>query len=138
MSRTDKHRPVAVQLADPENKGFAEEFHDHRKGVCDLAEHPVMARYGWRYWGYCFVGESIYAYNAGGMWPKTPRKGGWHRPNSRDGKARADLRRLRAEIVKVHRAAVPCWCGGCDSWQDGLPDWDENKPTQKWLWHKQG
>lgn len=123
MSHTDKHRPVVVQLADPENKGVTSEQHDHRKGICDIERHGVMARYGWHSWGYCYVGESRYAYHAG-MWPK-PRKGSWGRPNSRDGKARADLRKLRAEIVKVHRAAVPCWCGGCEDWQDQLPDWDK-------------
>lgn len=133
MSHTDKHRPVWVQLADPENKGFTRERHNHTRGICDLGEHPE-ATYGWRLWNrHCHITESTYAYHAGGMRPKLPRKGGWGRPNPRDGKARMRLRALEAEVLKVHRAAVPCWCGGCGLWEDQLPDWNEHKPTNAWL-----
>jgi hypothetical protein len=135
MSHTDKHRPVWVQLMDPENRGFAQEEHNHQDGICDLGDDPV-AMYGWRRWSHCHISETMAAYNTGGMWPKMPRKGGWGRPRSRDGKARMRLRALRAEVLKVHRAGVPCWCGGCDSWVDQLPDWNEHKPTNAWLWWK--
>lgn len=131
MSHTDKHRPVAVQLADPENRGFAQEFHNHTKGICDLGDDPE-ATYGWRRWGHCHIAESSLGYRAG-MWPKMPRKGGWGRPRSRDGKARMRLRALEAEALKVHRAGNPCWCGGCGTWEDQLPDWNEHKPTNAWL-----
>ena len=130
MSHTDKHRPVVVQLADPDNKGFTKEFHDHREGLCDLVEHGVVARYGWRHWGYCYIGDSLYAYHAGGMWPKMPRKGGWGRSH-RDGKARMHLRALRAEVLKVHRSQMYYV-----DWEDQLPDWNEHKPTNAWLWWK--
>lgn len=135
MSRTDKHRPVWVQLADPENKGFAQEEHNHEKGFCDLGSKPQHI-YGWRHWSHCHISETRWAWSCGGMWPKMPRKGGWSRPRQRDGKARMRLRALQAEVRKVHRANVPCWCGGCDSWEDSLPDWNEHKPTNAWLWWK--
>ena len=136
MSRTDKHRPVWVQLADPENKGFAQEEHNHEKGFCDLGE-PARYSVGWRHWSWCHISESRLAW-ASGMWPKMPRKGGWSRPNQRDGKARMRLRALEAEVLKVHRALVyytAPW--SCDpDWADQLPDWDEHKPTNAWLWWK--
>lgn len=133
MSHTDKHRPVWVQIKDPENKGWLRECHDHRKGDCDLGDPQV-----WRHlspWPNCTYDYSIPAYYSG-MWPKTPRKGGWGRPNPRDGKARMRLRALKAEVLKVHRAGNPCWCGVCSTWEDLLPDWNEHKPTNAWLWWK--
>lgn len=137
MSRTDKHRPVWVQLADPENKGFKREVHNHCDGVCDMGDRPE-AMYGWRSWSRCHVSESTWAHYVGGMWPKMPRKGGWSRPNQRDGKARMQLRALQAEVLKVHRALVyysaPLTC--YPDWVDELPDWDEHKPTNAWLWWK--
>ena len=134
MSHTDKHRPVWVQLADPENKGFAQEEHNHQHGICDLDPRP-RASHGWRSWSHCHISESYMAFNVGGMWPRYPRKGGWGRSH-RDGKARMHLRALQAEVLKVHRSQVPCWCGGCDLWEDELPDWNEHKPTNAWLWWK--
>lgn len=130
MSRTDKHRPVWVQLADPENKGFAQEEHNHQDGVCDLDPKP-RSSHGWRHWSHCYISESYMAFNVGGMWPKMPRKGGWGRPNPRDGKARMRLRALEAEVLKVHRS----WMYYVD-WEDQLPDWNEHKPTNAWLWRK--
>jgi len=105
MSRTDKHRPVWVQLTDPDNKGFAQEEHDHRAGVCDLGTEPLVL-VAWRHWDHCHLSETMAAYYGGGMWPKMPHKGGWGRPRARDGKARMRLRALRAEVLKVHRAYV--------------------------------
>lgn len=144
MSRTDKHRPVWVQIKDPDNKGWLREDHDHRKGDCDLGDpqDPRFHDYAWhtwrnlRQWPNCSYGRTTLAYYNSGMWPKMPRKGGWGRPNPRDGKARMRLRALEAEVLKVHRAQVPCWCGGCDLWEDALPDWNEHKPTNAWLWWK--
>lgn len=137
MSHTDKHRPVWVQLADPENRGFAQEEHNHEDGICDMADKPV-AMYGWVSRDHCFMSETRWAWGSAGMWPKSPRKGGWGRPRSRDGKARMRLRALRAEVLKVHRAYVyysAPWTLDKD-WADELPDWNEHRPTNAWLWWK--
>lgn len=145
MSHTDKHRPVWVQIKDPDNKGWLRECHDHRKGDCDLGDpqDPRFHNYIWRAWRHlspwpnCTYDHSTLAY-CSGMWPKMPRKGGWGRPRSRDGKARMRLRALEAEVLKVHRAQV-CFSApwSCyPDWEDQLPDWNEHKPTNAWLWWK--
>lgn len=137
MSHTDKHRPFWVQVKDPDNKGWREEKHNHRKGFCDLGDPDDPYSYGdnWHYWHMrtrwpsCTYDYSKLAY-CGGMWPKMPRKGGWGRSH-RDGKARMRLRALKAEVLKVHRSQMYY-----ADWEDQLPDWNEHKPTNAWLWWK--
>lgn len=138
MSHTDKHRPVWVQIKDPDNKGWLRADHDHRKGDCDLGDpqDPRFHDYIWRVWRHlspwpnCTYGYTSLAYYSG-MWRKMPRKGGWGRPSPRDGKARMRLRALEAEVLKVHRSQMYYV-----DWEDQLPDWDEHKPTNAWLWWK--
>ncbi len=38
MSRTDVHVPLVVKMFDPGWRDYFREAHDHRDGVCDLAE----------------------------------------------------------------------------------------------------
>lgn len=108
MSRTDKHRPLWVQLADETNPWWwKQEFHDHRDGVCDLKllhEKGVDTRLGKRIHRFlcnwnsreCYIYVSYSGWDQG-MWPR-----GRGRPRSqhdrcepRDGMARAALRKLR-------------------------------------------
>lgn len=125
MSRTDKHRPVWVQLSDREAVSWRRERHDHRKGPCDLPQVLTKENFrtGWFFPVQCAVWESFYGYTRG-MWPQPPI-GGWGRPRRLHGRARTSLRMLRSETLKALREDVD------------LVDWSNATPTRKWLWHKQ-
>lgn len=118
MSRTDAHRPDWVQLQDPKFKYGVVEFHFHRTGhACDLEPHlPAPRRNGG--WTWC------------NLWPKYSDTGKLlGRPRFRrsfksfqDGRARADLRRLRAKWLREPiRKDI---------------DSTENLPTSRWRWRR--
>lgn len=118
MSKTDKTRPDWVQLRDPGFKFGVVEFHFHRKGhECDISERlPVTRRNGGLSW--CT------------LWPKYADMGKTlGRPRFRrsfksfqDGRARADLRRLRAKWLKeTDRQEI---------------DSTDNLPTSRWRWRR--
>lgn len=46
MSHTDKTRPFDVKVADPHNRRYVEETHDHRAGICDFT--PRYVHQDWR------------------------------------------------------------------------------------------
>lgn len=121
MSHTDKTRPGWVQLADPHNKGWLEEWHDHGKGGCDLPATLDKDSFCWfrfNRWNRCIYTESMTALNSG-LFPARPRKGGWDRL-AREGRRRAQWRRIRQELLKS---------GG--SWDEV----DSNKPPRRAKWH---
>jgi hypothetical protein len=134
MSHTDKHRPMWVQIGDPENRGFKRQMHDHRNHVeCDLDWPIEMPEPGelqlrtyeflfqWRRTG-CYWWPTPKAWAAGIVGrgrgrPRTQREHGL----PRDGRARMDLRRLRHKWLSQPREDI---------------DSGEDLPTNMWLWHK--
>lgn len=122
MSRTDATRPYWVQLRDPDFPWGITEYHHHwgsrwrESQECDLGYPvPVTRRVGFR---------------ACELWPK-------YRDNHKiygrtryrrsfksfqDGRARADLRRLKAKWIREPIR------GDIDS--------NENLPTSRWRWRR--
>lgn len=45
MSRTDVHAPPRVKIFDPGWRAYFREHHDHRDGICDLAEFVAAKRW---------------------------------------------------------------------------------------------
>lgn len=114
MSHTDKHRPMWVQIGDPENRGFKREMHDHRAGhkECDIdwpAQLPEPGQLQLRTYEFLFSWRRQGCY----YWP-TPK--GWAagivgrgrgRPRTlaehglpRDGRTRMELRRLQHKWLR--------------------------------------
>lgn len=79
MSRTDKTRPVWVQVRDPYNRWAMQEEHDHRNGECDFDEWLESNQNYWTYfrvgWGHCHLDYSYYGFNTIKFWPREPRRG---------------------------------------------------------------
>lgn len=121
MSRTDKHRPIWVQIQDPDNRGFLSEHHDHTNGECDLhkwKDRPVRGVFWDRSWDMrCYYLESCYGYHAG-IFPRQPRRG------SRISLHRRARAQWRAERTKLLRGR----------------DFDYSKPRAReynsWMWEK--
>lgn len=134
MSRTDKTRPMWVQIADDNNRDWRREKHDHRKGVCDLnPNHKLVQAYDWWHsgrstaapynrWNTCIYDYSHTAYY-GGIYPRRSKLAGWGRP-SREGRARMHWRMLARTYMATARQ-----------------DWDSVdsvwlRPSDALLWHK--
>lgn len=129
MSHTDKTRPYWVQILDPVNKGWIQEYHNHTDGVCDITYGGRWREFAAGRWNSisitrrtCWWEESHHAYRSG-LFPR-PSKRGWTRYRGREGVARA---RLRAQVHEWRK----------------LKDWvdiddREFEPTQARLWHNWG
>ena len=128
MSKTDKTRPIWVQVKDPDNKGWLREEHDHRKGFCDLGDVQDPLSHGWGTWRWIGMQRKCtYEYTSlayyGGIHRRRPKMHGWGRP-ARDGRARMHLRMIRDELRKT----APC--------DIDLVDRLWMYPNEKLLWHK--
>lgn len=115
MSRTDKTRPYWVQMRDPQFPYGVTASHWCNGGRCDLDfPVPVTRRQGWRgceLWARYQHNNKLYG------------RSNWRRNHpSHDGPARAALRRLRQQWLKVT----------VEDRQD--IDSTTDAPTQRWLW----
>lgn len=133
VSKTDKTRPIWVQVKDPDNRGWIGEDHDHRSGPCDLGDPQDETSYPWYYQSRlpmryhpsprrCTFHYSSLAYHSG-IYGRRPKKQGWGRC-ARDGRARMHLRMIRDEVLKTDPREVDT--------VDHL--W--MYPNEKLLWHK--
>lgn len=121
MSRTDKTRPYWVQLRDPHFKWTIVEHHYHHgcfgtTQECDIDfPLPRTRRVGFKpceYWFKYRDNEKVYGHSR------------WRRRwgSFQDGRARADLRRLKARWLKET--------------DEQEIDSTENLPTSRWRWRR--
>ena len=97
MSRTFKTAPNWVKL-----KRFksANEYHDHRHGICDIAEAEDRNAFYWQHRGYCGYDVPYYGYNNG--FYSRPERGQVYRQEF-EGKMRANWRKQRHDMLKLNR-----------------------------------
>ena len=120
MSRTDKTKPYHVQVCQMP-KGLLRAHHWHWGGSeCDLAlpGAPSMQRRSPLWWQQCTLDASYWREQ------KMFARPGYRRSfkSFQDGRARADLRRLRANWLKeTDRQEI---------------DSTENLPTSRWRWRR--
>lgn len=120
MSRTDKDRPYWIQLRDPGFRWPIRAYHHHHgmfgtTTECDLdfpLPRPRRSHRGCEWWPRYTDNDKIYG------------RSHWRRSfgSFQDGRARADLRRLRAIWLKETDA--------------GEIDSTENLPTSRWRWRE--
>lgn len=103
MSRTDRHRPIWVQMNDPENRWVIRQYHSqhlHARGECDLPElerntHITM----WRTWGaHCHWSVPFYGYSAG-LWSRGGKKSWVAERRLREGGIRAQWIKHRKNLL---------------------------------------
>ena len=126
MSHTDKTRPAWVQILDSDNRGWRQERHNHRDGICDLPEpvgREAVDFYMFKRWLDCHWDYSAAAHASNSLWCRYPRKGGRDRLR-REGRARAAWRAMRDSMLALPR--------------EDMEDVDGNwlRPNQRWLSHK--
>jgi hypothetical protein len=95
VAKTDKTRPVWVQMLDPTNRGWLEEHHDHTKGVCDIDKHDPSRPWRWRS-SCCFWPSGKAAHE--GIYPRPGKAIEWY-TGERIGRERTAWRALRQRIL---------------------------------------
>lgn len=114
MSKTDKTRPVWVQVADPHNRGWLEIWHNHERGafrrpldVCDADQVDVRSndtRHGTTQRSNCSRWASATAAHRG-VYPRASAVVAMYRRKG-NGRSRTEWRRVSRDLLKSDRQAI--------------------------------
>lgn len=98
MSKTYKTHPSWVKINHPRSSKEVKEHHDHRRGICDIAEATGDRPFYWQRWDSCGYAISYYGYH-GGFYAR-PRRGRSYR-QEHEGRMRAGWRKARQDMLKL-------------------------------------